>query len=164
MTPPGDGAAVDLEPLLETSRAINAVIVSSLAAVDTSLTVPQLRVLVIVSGTPRASLSDVAGELGLDLSNVSRTCDQLVRRGLLVRTTDADDRRRRSLQLSAAGRRLLRRVMERRRRLLAGIVAAMPVSGQQDLMDALAQFNEAARQVGTTDPGGRSPRALPWVE
>lgn len=157
-------SGLDLEPLLETTRAINAVIVSSLAAVDERLSVPQLRVMVILSARNEAGLSLVAEELGVNASNVSRTCEQLVRRGLVVRDTDSADRRRVALSLSADGKRLLRRVMDRRMRLLSRIVDAMQTDEQRDLMHALEAFNAAAGKVGTTDRGAVSSRTLPWVE
>jgi len=133
------------------SRTINAVIVKSLAAVDADLTVPQLRVMVILSRTASASLSEVAEQIGISPSNASRTCDQLVRRGLVVRTEDQDDRRRLSLAPSAAGRRMLRQVMRRRQNLLERIVGAMPEKEQRALMTALDAFNLAAEQTGAAE-------------
>ena len=147
----GNGPDVDVEPLMVASRTINAVIVKSLAAVDADLTVPQLRVMVILSRTASASLSEVAEQIGISPSNASRTCDQLVRRGLVVRTEDQDDRRRLSLAPSAAGRRMLRQVMRRRQNLLERIVGAMPEKEQRALMTALDAFNLAAEQTGAAE-------------
>ena len=148
--PPADAEpsdAVDIEPLMVASRTINAAIVKSLATVDGHLTVPQLRVLVILTRTERASLSEVARDLGVNPSNASRTCEQLVRRGLLDRAEDPADRRRLALALAPAGLELVREVMRRRRELLQLVVDAMPRADQQALMSALEAFNRASEEV-----------------
>ena len=137
-------AGVDITPLMVMSRTINAVIVRSLADVDTTVSVPQLRVLVILSVHDRLNLSGVADRLGVNASNASRTCDQLVRGGLVDRREDPHDRRNLSLALARPGRRLLDDVMRRREAILAGVVATMKPQDQRDLMTALENFNAAA--------------------
>jgi DNA-binding MarR family transcriptional regulator len=165
VAPPSESdLEVDIEPLMAASRTINAVIVRSLAAVDASLTVPQLRVLVILTGNDGASLSEVANDLGVNPSNASRTCDQLVRRGLVTRRAHPEDRRRVALGLSASGRRLLKRVMDRRRRLLEKIVAAMPSREQRALIAAMESFNVATDTAGAADHRRETPtRLAPWL-
>lgn len=153
---------VDIEPLMAASRSINAVIVRSLAAVDETLTVPELRVLVILAGRDGANLGAVAEELGVNPSNASRTCEKLVQRGLVRRVADAEDRRRVVLRVSPDGKRLLKKVMDRRRRLLAAVVDGMPAHEQVQLMAAMTAFNEAMErhQIGAQ----LSPsRLAPWV-
>jgi DNA-binding MarR family transcriptional regulator len=142
---------VDVEPLMTASRVINAIIVKSLAAVDADLTVPQLRVLVILSAHPGASLSAVAEDLGVNPSNASRTCEQLVRRGLVTRQAQPDDRRRVALDLSASGRLMIERVMDRRRQQLDIIVGEMAADQQRMLMVLLESFNAAAVETGVAD-------------
>lgn len=67
------------------------------------LSVPQFRTLAYVSRREHASVSDVAEHLGLTLPSTSKTIDGLVKRGLLQRTADPEDRRRSILQLSGDG-------------------------------------------------------------
>ena len=141
------GVRVDIEPLMTASRTLNAVVVRSLAAVDERVTVPQLRVLVILSDAGRSNLSGVAEHLGVNPSNASRTCDQLVKRALIDRVEDANDRRQVSLSLAPVGRELLSEVMHRRRALLEEMVGAMPSSAQSGLIRAVESFNVAAEQV-----------------
>ena len=155
---------MDLEPLLVATRTINAVIVRSLAAVDASLSMPQLRVMVILSHHEQASLSEVATDLGVDPSSASRTCEQLVQRELVEREPAAQDRRRLSLRLSSSGRRLLRRVMSRRAKLLAEIVEAMSEADQQAFMAAMDTFNVAS--IGLRNAASLHDdqhRFAPWV-
>lgn len=156
---------VDIEPLMIATRTINALIVRSMAAVDTSLSVPQLRVMVILTRVGRASLSDVAERLGVNASNASRVSDQLVKRRLVRREEDPDDRRRVVLTLSPSGRKVLARVMERRRVLLEEVVTAMSPPEQDLLMDALGPFNAASEATGASDAAGESEghRLGPWL-
>ena len=167
---PAPGRTVDLDPLLDATRTINAIIVRSLATADEELTVPQLRVLVILTALRGASLSEVADDLGVNPSNASRTCDQRVRRGLVgpgrgphgPASTGPDPRPR--------GTQFLQRVIERRRELLAVVVGAMTPEAQGELLAAMVSFNAAAAATGavrltTTDPAAahalaRSNRAV----
>jgi DNA-binding MarR family transcriptional regulator len=137
------------------SRTINALIVRSLARADSSLSVPELRVMVILTRADRASLTEVAERLGVNASNASRACDQLVKRKLIKREEDPVDRRRVVLALSASGRRVVRRVMDRRRELLEDIVAGMSAKDQNALMDALRSFNAATEATGAFDGVGQ---------
>ncbi len=133
---------------MASSRIINAVIVKSMASVDAQLTGPQLRVLVILAAHDGTSLSQVAEDLGVNPSNASRTCDQLVQRGMVRRETDPADRRRVALRLAAPGKRMLERVMGRRRQLLESVVAVMAPRDQESLMAAADLFNAAAQELG----------------
>ena len=160
---PDRSVHVDLEPLLKASRTINAVIIRSLAAVDANISVPQLRVMVILSHHERASLSEVATDLAVDPSSASRTCDQLVKRGLVEREAADSDRRRLSLRLSPTGRRLLQRVMSRRADLLAEIVAAMSEPDQQALVAAMDAFNVASDGLRSASPRDDNHPFAPWV-
>ena len=147
------------------SRIINAVIVKSMASVDADLTVPQLRVLVILAAHDGASLSEVADELGVNPSNASRTCEQLVQRGLVTRDTDAADRRRVALRLAGPGTRMLSRVMGRRRKLLEAIVVRLAPGEQRSLMAAADLFNAAADELRGHADGQResSSGMAPWL-
>jgi DNA-binding MarR family transcriptional regulator len=142
---------LDLEPLMAASRTINAVIVRSMASVDRALSVPELRVMVILARVEQASLTEVAERLGVNASNASRACDQLVKRRLVRRKEDAQDRRRVVLTLSASGERVVQRVMDRRRELFEEIVAAMPAEHRAALIAALGPFNAAADATGASD-------------
>jgi DNA-binding MarR family transcriptional regulator len=67
-------------------------------------------------------LSDLAFDLGLDISTVSRQIAGLIERGLVRRGTDPDDARARRLELTGTGRDLLRRVRRGRQAWLADAI------------------------------------------
>jgi DNA-binding MarR family transcriptional regulator len=147
------------------SRAVTAAVVRALESVDSSVSVPQMRVLVLLwSGEP-LNLSAVAEGLDVNASNASRTCDRLVAAGLVARGEDADDRRHVALTLTKQGRRLVERLMDRREQELATIVARMAGADRDRLMAALAPFNEAAMSdLWPSDEHrpARDPRLLEW--
>jgi DNA-binding MarR family transcriptional regulator len=143
---PGTGDGVDggLEPLIEASQVMAGIIVRSLSEVDATVTVPQLRVLVMASQDERVNVNAVAAELGVNASNASRTCARLVELGLLRRKEDLADRRHVLLSLTRSGERLIAAVMERRRREFAEIVANMAEVDRRRLMRSLRAFTTAA--------------------
>jgi DNA-binding MarR family transcriptional regulator len=137
----------DIAPLMVASRTVTAAIVRSLSRVSATVSVPQLRVLVMLSTRGRMNLSSVAEALGVNVSNASRTCDKLVRADLVDRQTDPHDRRHVSLDLTRSGRRLVDDVMAHREEILGSVVAEMPPEERRRLMEALTQFNAAAARL-----------------
>jgi DNA-binding MarR family transcriptional regulator len=155
---PDGGADEDLEPLMAASRVVIAAAVRSVASVRRDLTLPQLRILVVLDERGPTHLSDVADRLAVNPSSASRACGRLVRAGLVDRRSDPEDRRRIWLRLSPAGRRLVHRILTVRERLLADIVSRMDAADRERLMVALRRFNDAA---GADD--GVRPIAAAWL-
>lgn len=89
------------------ARALVAISVRSVVAVEDVVTPPQRRVLVMIASRGPLNLGAVARGLGVHPSNVTRACDRLVSAGLLDRRDDPADRRNLQLQLTDEGRRLV---------------------------------------------------------
>jgi len=156
---------LDISQLMFASRAILAAAVRALESVDSSVSVPQMRVLVLLWTGEPLNLSAVAEGLGVNASNASRTCDRLVSAELVNRGEGTIDRRHVTLTLTPRGRTFVERLMERRERELATIVARMGERERGRLMTALEPFNLAA----TTDlwpserpRASRDRRLLEW--
>ena len=81
---------------------------------DADVTFGQLRVLALLEDEGPMNLSAVAQALAVGPSNASRTCDRLVRGGLLDRREDPDDRRNVVLTVTVPGRRALAARLGRR--------------------------------------------------
>ncbi len=147
------------------SRAVTAAVVRALESVDETLSVPQMRVLVLLwSGEP-LNLSAVAEGLAVNASNASRTCDRLVAAGLVDRGEGTHDRRHVALTLTPQGRSLVERLMSRREQELAAIVDRMAPADRTRLMTALLPFNQAADAdlwPRGRDGVTRDPRLLEW--
>ncbi len=150
--------------LLETTKLLTAVAAHSLASLHSTMSVPQLRVLVMIDAGGPMNLTTVAEGLGVNASNASRACDRLVSSGLLARRTDERDRRSIVLSLTAKGQRLVDTVMRQRRAMLEQIVQKMDVEQQGELTSGLAAFVEAALLVsgdgGLSDGEGHLLRGL----
>jgi DNA-binding MarR family transcriptional regulator len=101
-----------LELGIAVTRLVRAEVVHSRA---TRLTLVEFRALSVTEASPALPLKDLALFMGLTPATVSRLAKRLVRRGLLRRLPDADDRRRTLFRLSGAGARALvaaRRVIQ----------------------------------------------------
>jgi DNA-binding MarR family transcriptional regulator len=138
-----------VEALMVGSRALGALIAESLTSVETIVTMPQLRVLILVDREPM-SMSAIAADLGVHASNATRTCERLVQAGLLDRRTAEKDRRRVVLSLTRKGKLLLDRVMDHRRERIVEILEQMGAGDRAALAASLQVFAEVA---GTEGPG-----------
>ena len=87
---------------MRASRALVGIAAASIAQVDSMVTVPQLRVLVIIDTRGPQNLAAVAAALEVNPSNASRTCDRLIKSGLLHRKEAPDDRRHVTLTIHRA--------------------------------------------------------------
>lgn len=130
----GAGGDEDVvESLVGASRLLTAVVARSLARVETTVTTPQLRVLVLLGSRGAVNLSAVAQGLGVNPSNASRTCEQLVMAGLVSRQEDPVDRRHVVLGLTDTGEALVQASMDHRRAVFERLVRAMPPEDRAQL-------------------------------
>ena len=89
----------------------------------------------------------VADELGVHPSSVTRLCDRLTNKGLLVRAPHPESRREVVLSLTPAGRRVVDEVSASRRRDIRRIVSRVPRDLRPGLVQALQAFADAAGEV-----------------
>jgi DNA-binding MarR family transcriptional regulator len=88
-------------------------------------------------------LSDLANDLLLDISTVSRQARALEDRGLVTRSDDLDDRRAMRLELTAAGRKVLDAAWTRRNRWLAGSLGDWAPEDRVALVAMLTRFADS---------------------
>ncbi|OBF14806.1 MarR family transcriptional regulator [Mycobacterium kubicae] len=143
MSPDGPSPE-QIDAVLRATRAMVGIAAASIAEVDDTVTVPQLRVLVMVDTRGPLNLAGVAAGLGVNPSNASRICDRLIKAGLLNRQEAADDRRNITLTLSAAGRQLVDKVIEHRRTAIIRVLGDMEPEDREALKTALDRFATAA--------------------
>ncbi len=132
--------ASQTEAVLQASRALVGIAASSIAGVADLVSIPQFRVLMMVYTRGPLNLAAVATELDVNPSNASRTCDKLIKAGLLDRKVSAQDRRHIILTLTPAGRRLVQKVNTRRRSAIEKVLRAMPPAERDVLADSLSNF------------------------
>lgn len=87
-------------------RKVSVIHVGQLLA-EADLSVPQMRLLIAVDTEGRGSVLDIAERLQLSTPTVTTSVDRLVKRGLLTREENPEDRRRKQIALSPAARALL---------------------------------------------------------
>jgi len=143
--PPTQDALTDA--VVGASRALLAVAVRSLAAGGQGLTLVQYRALVVLSYRGAQRIADLAEELAVNSSTVTRLVDRLVRKGLVCRVADQQDRRTIRVSITASGEDVVRAVMDRRRAEIATIVAKMPGHDSGVMVAALEAFTVAAGEA-----------------
>lgn len=151
---PGPGEEDDrevIDAVLSASRALVAVAARSLAACETEITLPQYRMLVVLSARGPQRVADLAEALSVLPSTATRMCDRLAGKQLIRRSRSPQDRRIVNVAVTAAGRRLVDRVSDTRRRELRRILAQMAPAGRPALISALRSFSLAAGEVPEDD-------------
>lgn len=141
----------DAQAVLYASRALVAVAAKSLAQVEDIVSLPQWRLMVVISREGQMSLHELATALGVHPSTGTRMCDQLVAKGLLTRHDHPADRRFLILRLTRDGQDLVGRVSADREREIETILDRLPAPSRKRLVAAFAEFAEAAGEF-TVDP------------
>lgn len=111
---------------------------------ESGLTLTQCKVLTALATgdrEPRAA-KDIAAPIGVSLPTVSRAVEVLVRRNLVGRAEDADDRRVRNLVLTDEGERLVRQLLAARLDGLAIFIADLNQTQRRKLSAALDSLLE----------------------
>ncbi len=138
----GESAA---EATLTASRALLGIIARSLAPVMDAVTLPQFRVLVVLSNFGPLRVGEVAQRLGANQSSFSRFADRMVTGGLIARSASPGNRREVIISLTDGGARVYAEVTEARRREISHALNGL--SGP-DLEAVRTGFEIFARATG----------------
>jgi DNA-binding MarR family transcriptional regulator len=95
-----------------------------------------------VAAVGEPTVKELAEHLGLSLPGASRAVDHLVRRGLIDRREDPDDRRCKRLSVTGAGRELVHRLDDARREALESFAADLAPAQRERLLAALTPILE----------------------
>jgi DNA-binding MarR family transcriptional regulator len=136
-----------VDAVMLAARVLVGVTARSFAAIEDRVTLPQLRVMVMIASRGPLNLGSIAEGLGVHASNASRACDRLVVAGLLDRSDDPADRRNLLLTLTDDGTRLVDEVNTSRRAAISQVLASMPVRRRQSVVSALTAFADAAGEL-----------------
>lgn len=88
-------------------------------------------------------VSDLASQLDVERSTVSRRVTELVRLGLVTRTTDPDDRRAAVLELTRPGERALSRIQDAWHQTLLEITSSWPAKQRADTTAHLGRIADS---------------------
>jgi DNA-binding MarR family transcriptional regulator len=161
---PDDAADPYVESLLRASRALMSITARSLASVNEEVTLPQFRSLVVLSTAGPQTVSALADRLAVHASTMTRMCNRLVTRGLVVRVPSAVDRREVVIALTDMGTSVVEHVMTARRRELDTVVQRMGADDRAAAITALNKFAEAAGEGKRAEPQFSSTRAVNHLE
>ena len=111
---------------------------------ESGLSFIQTKVLMTLAGTLEESptLSPIAEKLGLSLPSASRAVDELVKRKLVARAEDPNDRRQRRLSVTKSGHELADRIVAARMEGLGQFAASLTEEERERLDEALALLLE----------------------
>jgi DNA-binding MarR family transcriptional regulator len=140
-------SAEQIDAVMLAARVLVAVSAQSVASVEDRVTLPQLRILVMIASRGPQNLTSLAQGLGVHASNATRACDKLVDADLIQRSNDPTDRRNLVLQLTLSGQQLIQTMTEHRRTAIEKVLAKMPSQLRSELTPALLAFAEAAGEI-----------------
>ena len=133
-----------IEAVMAAARVLVAVSAQSGAELADTVTLAQLRLLVMIESRSPMNLAAVAEGLGVHPSNATRAVDRLVSQGLLARRDDPSDRRHLLLEPTEAGTDLVDQVMRHRRAAIGRAMAGMTPEERRALRTGAAAFATAA--------------------
>ena len=140
-----------VDAVLSASRVLVAVAARSLADIAEEVTLTQYRTLVVLASRGPQNLVGLAEAVGVTPATATRMCDRLVKKNLIVRQSEQDDRRQVRLELTKKGLKLVGAVTNRRRREIEAILSTIAPEEQTVLVQALSQFAAAAGEVPEQD-------------
>jgi DNA-binding MarR family transcriptional regulator len=150
LLPPRQSEPV-IDAVISASRALVAVAAESLADVVEEVTLTQYRTLVVLASRGPQRLSDLAEAVGVTSATATRMCDRLIRKKLIHRRTQREDRRNVRITLSAKGQQLVDGVTQNRRNRIQQIVETISPQDQETLIAILTSFALAAGEVPDRD-------------
>ena len=140
-----------IDAVLSASRVLVSVAARSLADIAEEVTLTQYRTLVVLASRGPQNLVGLAEAVGVTPATATRMCDRLVKKKLIVRQSEQDDRRQVRLALTKKGLKLVGTVTNRRRREIEAILSTIAPEEQSVLVQALSQFAAAAGEVPEQD-------------
>ncbi|MDX3311296.1 MarR family winged helix-turn-helix transcriptional regulator [Streptomyces sp. NPDC054884] len=155
--PPPSPAELDQEAeevtltVMAASRLLVAVSARALGSTDDTLTLPQLRALVVLNTCGPVKLAAMAATLGVNPSTALRMVERLESAGHMDRRTNPDNRREVVLRLTPAGQDLVERVLAHRRTEIRALVQRLPAEARTALVPALRALILAADEMAV-DP------------
>jgi DNA-binding MarR family transcriptional regulator len=136
-----------VDAVLSASRVLVAVAARSLSDIAEEVTLTQYRTLVVLASRGPQNLVGLAEAVAVTPATATRMCDRLVKKKLIVRQSEEDDRRQVRLALTKRGLKLVGTVTDRRRREIEAILSVIDPREQTVLVQALSQFAAAAGEV-----------------
>jgi DNA-binding MarR family transcriptional regulator len=140
-----------VDATLTTSRALLGVVARSVASALEVVTLPQFRVLVLLTADGPIRIGSLAEQRGAVPSTFTRSVDRMVAGGWIARAENPDSRREVLIELTDDGRRLVEAVTERRRREIRDVLKLLSDEDRASVARAFTLFNAAAGEPTVED-------------
>ncbi|WP_158507182.1 MarR family winged helix-turn-helix transcriptional regulator [Subtercola sp. Z020] len=144
-------SAMSVEATLTASRALLGVVARSVAGALAVVTLPQFRVLVVLTGSGPLRIGALAEKMAAQQSTFSRTVERMVAGGWLERSPRPGSRREVLIDITPQGRALVDEVTARRRAELGRILSHLTTEEQAAVTAALALLAQAAGETPAED-------------
>ena len=146
-----DGGMEPIDEVVLASRALLGVVARSVAPALERVSLPQFRLLVILSSSGPLKQGLLSERAGLSAPSTSRMVDRLIAQGLALREASAVSRREVSVAITPDGRDLVRQATGTRRKAIAEILDRVPPSEREALVAGFRAFAEAAGEAALED-------------
>ncbi|MGQ4401873.1 MarR family winged helix-turn-helix transcriptional regulator [Streptomyces hayashii] len=147
--------------VMAASRLFVAISARALATAAETLTLPQLRALVVLDTCGPVKLTALASTLDVNPSTALRMAERLAAIDLVDRRANPANRREVLLNLTEAGHELVTTVLARRRAEIRTLVERLPPGERAALVPALRALTTAAGEMAVD--AVPDPRAVPGV-
>ncbi|SEJ67880.1 MarR family winged helix-turn-helix transcriptional regulator [Demequina mangrovi] len=147
---PADASPVT-EATIASSRALLGIVARSLVPAISEVTVPQFRVMVVLTQGGGLRMGDLAERIGVHPSTLTRTVERLEHGGWIVRAADQENRRQVRVDLTGKGKALVATVTDRRRAMIAEVIEAMAPAEREALRSGMEAFARAAGEPHAAD-------------
>ena len=133
------------------SRALLGLVVRSLGHALEQVTLPQYRILVVLCANGPMRSGDLAEQLGVHQSTLTRTADRLVAGGWVRRETSSESRREVLVHLTQDGQNLVTRVMTQRRHEIEAVLDNTDERSRKAILRGFKAFALAAGEPEAKD-------------
>ncbi|GAB3426374.1 MarR family winged helix-turn-helix transcriptional regulator [Flindersiella endophytica] len=136
-----------VETVADASRTLVAMTARSLAGLSEDVTLPQYRLLVVLTTRGPQRIVDLAAALAVNPSTATRMCDRLERKALVERQAVPEDRRVVQIVATRAGHRLMAKVMKRRHVEISRILSNLSDRQRTQVAVGLRLLADAAGEL-----------------
>ncbi|GAB4349259.1 MAG: MarR family transcriptional regulator [Gammaproteobacteria bacterium] len=132
--------------LYRLSRAVSGTL-AEIFQVRFGLSVYEWRCVAVLGNYQPMSANEICERADMDKVQVSRALAKLVENGLVLRSTNRQDRRRSRLRLSARGKRLYQKIVPLAKSWEAKLLAALSEEEQQQLDRIIAKLHQRVDEL-----------------
>lgn len=110
------------------------------------VTISQCHAIVEIGRAQEISLNEIADILTLDKSTMSRTINNLVKNGLVIREIHSEDRRYVTIKLTDEGIEIFKNIEESMEQYYKDIFKSIPENKREQVLESLKLLSEAVNQ------------------